>query len=332
LTRHYSDHGHAFLDESYRAVLELTRGIALRVEIADLLELQGPLQSNCNPDSSSDEQNVGGHRVALGGSMNVILKQQSLCNLIGKRSHRLDRLRQLVRRHRRARLGQIQGQQIERDQLTGEGLRCGHTDLGSRVCEQNCVGFSGYRGTHDVRHCDDAGTHLFGESQRRKRVCSFTGLSNCHNQGSVVEDRIAISELGGKVELDREASPVLDRMLCSHPGMKRGATRHDYHLSHATQRLVRPVHLVEGDAPRLVDARTHSVASCVRLLEYLFEHEILEAATFGRGLIPLDRDFLDRDFLAGERERAHLARADLCHLVVVQRHDFSRVREQGRNT
>jgi hypothetical protein len=60
------------------------------------------------------------------------------------------------------------------------------------------------------------------------------------------------------------------------------------------------VHLVEGDATRLVDARTHSVASCIRLLEYLFEHEILEAATFGRGLIPPDCDLLDGDFLAGE--------------------------------
>src|SRR5680860_57464 len=216
LARHYSDYGYALLDEGYRAVLELARGIALRVQIADLLELQCPFQSNGNPDSSSDEQNIGGHRVTLGGAMNVVLKQKSLLDLIGQRPHRLDRLRQLVRRHGSARLRQIQGQQIERNQLTGKGFRCGHTDLGPRVCEQNRVCFSCDRGTHDVRYRNNAGAHLLCESQRRERVCSLAGLSNSHNQRPVVEDGIAIPELGGKVELYRKASPVFDRMLCSH--------------------------------------------------------------------------------------------------------------------
>ena len=49
LARHYSDYGYALLDECYRAVLELAGGVALRVQIADLLELQCAFQSNGNP-------------------------------------------------------------------------------------------------------------------------------------------------------------------------------------------------------------------------------------------------------------------------------------------
>ena len=49
ILRHDDDHGHVFVNQGQRTVLQFTREDALRVHVADFLDLQGTLQASGVP-------------------------------------------------------------------------------------------------------------------------------------------------------------------------------------------------------------------------------------------------------------------------------------------
>ena len=49
ILRHDNDHGHVFVDQGQRTVLQFTSKDALRMHVADFLDLQGTLQASSVP-------------------------------------------------------------------------------------------------------------------------------------------------------------------------------------------------------------------------------------------------------------------------------------------
>ena len=111
--------------------------------------------------------------------------------------------------------------------------------------EQDRVGVASDRRADDVRDGDDLRPHLLREADRRERVGGLAGLGDADHQRVLVQDRIAVAELRREIELDRDARPVLDRVLRSHPRVERRPAGDDDDLVDRSQGLGAPVDLVE---------------------------------------------------------------------------------------
>ena len=61
-----ADHGHLLIDQGDRAMLHLAGGVAFGVDVADLLELEGPLQGDGIVDLPPQEEGITDAMVALG--------------------------------------------------------------------------------------------------------------------------------------------------------------------------------------------------------------------------------------------------------------------------
>ena len=124
-----------------------------------------------------------------------------------------------------------------------------------------------------------------------QRVRRFAGLRNRDDQRVAVENRVAVAELAGQLDLDRQAAPVLDGVLGDQPRVVGRATSDDEDLVDVAQVLVGDALLVEDD-PAGLEVAPQRVGQRLGLLLDLLEHEVLVAALLGGGEIPVDRERL----------------------------------------
>ena len=112
----------------------------------------------------------------------------------------------------------------------------------------------------------------------------------------LVDNRVAIAELRGDIDLDEDARHLLDVVFADEPSVVRRAASDDVNLVERIEIRGIPSELLEGN--RLLvrrDALTHRVAHRLRLLVDLLEHEMLIAALLCRLGIPCDLAYLLRD-------------------------------------
>ena len=120
------------INHGNEAVLHLTRGAALRMNIGDLFELQSPFQSNRIVVLATEEEEI----VVLG------ICRSNGTDSIGLLEHHLNLFRQALQprddfhaiRHRQMfETPQEQGNHRQNTALTGEDLGRGHPDLRTTV-------------------------------------------------------------------------------------------------------------------------------------------------------------------------------------------------------
>ena len=92
------------------------------------------------------------------------------------------------------------------------------------------------------------GALLPGMPDGLERVDRLARLGDPQSEGVRVQHRVPVPELAGDLDLDRQACPVLDRVLGHEPGMERRSARHDEHLCDPEAHFVRP-YLAFPDPP-----------------------------------------------------------------------------------
>ena len=201
------DHRHVLVDERDRPVLHLRRGIALGVDVGDLLELERALERHREVDAASQVERVGGRaEEPLGQRLDLGGAPEDLGDLLRQAAQRLDELPALQdaqvpeprqpKRHQR-----------ERRHLAGERLGARDADLRAGVQVDAAVHLAGDRGAHHVHQAHRPCPAALGLADRRQRVGGLAALGDADDQRAAVHHRIAVAELGGVLDLHRESGP-----------------------------------------------------------------------------------------------------------------------------
>ncbi len=103
----------------------------------------------------------------------------------------------------------------------------------------------------------------------------------------LVQNRVAVAEFAGQLDLDGQPGPVLDRVLGQQPRVVRRAAGDHEDLVDLAQLLVGEALLVEHDAA-VGEVAEQGVGHRGGLLGDLLEHEVLVAALFGGRHVPVD--------------------------------------------
>src|SRR5512133_4333564 len=173
-------------------------------------------------------------------------------------------------------MSQADGEQIQGGQLGDEGFGGGHPDFRAGVGVDDTACFTGNGGIHDVADGHDHGAACLCLPQGRQGIGGLARLGDDHDQGVLVDDRVAVAELGGNIDLDRDAAAALDVEFSDQRGVPGGAAGNDNHALDACQLAV-----TEGQvfqvyvAFSLQQTTGDGVAHGPGLFVDLFEHEVL---------------------------------------------------------
>ena len=150
------------------------------------------------------------------------------------------------------------------------------------------VGLARNRRTIGIANRDDLGMLFTGVPNGHEGVGGLAGLGDRHDQGRRVDDRVAVAELAGQIDLAGHSGPVLDGVLGDHPGVVGRSTGHHDDLGDASQILRGDANLVEDQFSTVRPAAQQGVGDRTRLLEDLLAHEPVVALLLGRRQVPVD--------------------------------------------
>jgi len=158
-------------------------------------------------------------------------------------------------------------------ELTGEGFGRGDADLGSRERLQHRLALARDR---RGRHIDDGDrVHAFrlGVAQRRQRVGGLAGLRDEDGEIAFAQGCLAVAELGGDIDFDRQAREALEPVFCDEAGVASGAAGGDVDAANVVE-IERQVHGQRNALGRHVDVACQRVTDHFRLLVDLLGHEV----------------------------------------------------------
>ena len=199
-------------------------------------------------------------------------------------------------------LGAAGLRQRQPDQIIGRDLRqeclgrC-HPDLGPGAGVEHRVALARDLATVGVADRQHLGLLLLGVPHRLEGVGGLAGLRYRNYERATVQNRVAVAEFTGQLDLDRQPRPVLDRVLGQQSGVVGRAAGHDEDLVDLAQLLVGEPLLVEHDAA-IDEVAQQGFGYRGRLLGDLLEHEVLIAALFGSAQVPVDIELAVLDILA----------------------------------
>ena len=279
-------HQGARLDEGDGAVLELAGRVGLRVDVRDLLELEGALHADGVVDVAADEEDRGVVEVEGGEILDVRPVVQNLLQLGGDQQQ-LGHNAVVLRLVQGAQgLGAVQADEVHHRKLGGEGLGGGHGDLRPGPGIEHVVALPGDRGAHHVDDREHPGSQALGLPQGGQGVHRLAGLADDQHQGFVGNDGVAVAELGGQRHLHRLAQQPFQGVLGGHAHVVGGAAGDHIELVQLPQVVRLQVQLIQHHPP-LLDAWKHGLAECLGLLHDLLGHEVLVPALFGGGDLPV---------------------------------------------
>ena len=220
---------------------------------------------------------------------------------------RLDRLEhgQAVGEREVAQPAQVEGEHGQDGDLGRERLGAGDADLGAGVQVDPAVGLAGDGAAHRVHDRQGGMSPPPRLAECAQRVGGLSRLAEDEDQGAVVERGVAIAELAGVLDLDREVGQPLDQVLADHGRVPaRAAGREDDPAD--------PAELAGGEVQaaelrgRLGSAQPApaGVAHRLGLLADLLEHVMRVAAQLHGVGLPVDP-------VDSRRDRPVLAVADL---------------------
>ncbi|MPM70208.1 hypothetical protein SDC9_117161 [bioreactor metagenome] len=99
----------------------------------------------------------------------------------------------------------------------------------------DCVRFARDRGAVGIADGDDLGALDAGMPDGHQGVGGLAGLTDGDAQRLRIDDRIAVAELGGHLDLAGHPRPVLDGVFGDHPGVVGGAAGDDHDLVDTAQ-------------------------------------------------------------------------------------------------
>ncbi|KXT02277.1 hypothetical protein AC579_8322 [Pseudocercospora musae] len=278
------------VDKRKNTVLQLTRHDSLAVEVGNLLDLEGSLESS-RVLSATSKQKEGLLVLELEAELlDFLVHLENFAELLRNLAQTLHNLETSLL-FARAILGEKEGEHDHADELRGICFGGCDTNLWARVDVDTAVGHERDGGTDDVDNTDRQGAALQAVAQSHERVGSLTGLRD-EDAGVVTEDRgLAVQEIRSKLDGD-------------------GDLRDEDETSAATD--CADVLLETAQSHSLVgqvQATAHGVDHGLRLLEDLLLHEVVEAAL--HDLLELNLQSLDGANIAGAIRLAQTVNVEL---------------------
>ena len=186
-------------------------------------------------------------------------------------------------------LGEVEREDEEGGELRGEGLGGGDADLRTGVGGDGSGGSAGDGGSNDVADGEGLGSLVDELGLGGDGVGGLAGLGDEEADGVGVGDGVAVTVLGGVVDVDGEAREALDHELTGKSGVPAGSAGGDGDLGGAADVVGGEVEVVEEDLAGVEgDAPEGGVADGAGLLVDLLEHEVLVAGFLGLDGVPGD--------------------------------------------
>ena len=234
----------------------------------------------------------------------------------------------LIDRQRAPRGSQRQRDEQAADHLGHQGLGGENADLRPRLHEEHGVGLQRQRAARDVGHGHHPGATAPGLADRRQGVGGLPRLGDGDDQAVLIDQRVAVAELAGVLDLAAQPGELSDGGRGVEPGDPCRSHPDHPDVIQSGDRL-RVEEAVEVDLAGGVDAAAQRVPHRLRLLVDLLEHEVRVAALLGLLDVPVDldgpRDHGDAVEI-GDQEPVGGA-GD--HLVVTDQGDPAGVGDQG---
>ena len=168
-------------------------------------------------------------------------------DLVGDRLELEHVLRRLGRADRAAHAADVQPEQVQRGDLRDERLRRGDRDLGPGVRVDDRVGLARDRRALRVADRQGARAALARVLDGHERVHGLARLADRDDERVGADHRVAVAELVRELDVDRNARPLLDRVLADRAGVRGGAAGDDDDALDAGEQLVEPVELGDDD-------------------------------------------------------------------------------------
>jgi hypothetical protein len=157
VAREEAHHGHVAVDERQGAVLHLAAGVALGVDVRDLLELERALQGDGAGEPAAEEERVARVHDGAGHGLDVARRRRGPRASCGAPGRTPRGGRGGLAGDRAAAPADVDGEHREGRELGGEALGAGDADLGARVGVEGAVGHAGDGAPLHVDHREDAG-------------------------------------------------------------------------------------------------------------------------------------------------------------------------------
>ena len=267
-------------------MLQLPGGVGLRVDVGDLLQLQGALHADGVVHVAADEEDGGVVEVEGGEVLDVRPVGQDLLHLV-RNGLQLRQDGAVFLPGQGAQLFRaVQADEVHHRQLGGEGLGGGHGDLRPGPGVEHVVALPGDGGAHHVDDGQHPGPQPPGLPHGGQGVHRLAGLGDHQGQGLVGDDGVAVAELGGQGHLHRLAQQPLQGVLGHHAHVVGGAAGDDIQLVHLPQVVRLQAQAVQRHLP-LQDAGGDGLAEGLGLLHDLLGHEVLVPALLGGGDLPV---------------------------------------------
>ena len=197
--------------------------------------------------------------------------------------------------------------------------------------EDHGVGLAGDRRAGRVDDGDDLRALLAGVADRLNRVHGLAALGDGDDQCLLADDRVAVAELAGELDLNGDTAPVLDRVAGDLSGVGRGAAADHDDLVDGAQDVFGDAHLVQGQVTLGVDAVGQGGAHGVGLLVNLLLHEGRPAILGGAVGGEVDLVRLALDGVTRGVDDGHASRGDDHDLVLVDLDGAVGVLDEGQD-
>ena len=160
-------------------MFELAGGIALGVDIGDLLELQGSLEGNREINPSADEKEISAVIKRFDQGAYLLLNDgKNLLDDPGTVNQMLTKFFSFIYGDAVSHLGKIEGKEKQCRQLGNKGLGRGHTYFRTGVGVDGAVGLAGHGGADHVADGQYSGAHFCGPADTGQGIGGFTRLRN----------------------------------------------------------------------------------------------------------------------------------------------------------
>ena len=267
-------------------MFQLAGGVGLRVDIADLFQLQGTLQAHGVVQVPADEEDGVVVEVPGGVILDVLRVGEELAHLLRQQLHLGENGVILALFHRTQQVRQIEAHQIHQHQLGGVCLGGGHGDLRPGPSVQHVIRLSGDGAAHHIDDGQGPAAPALGLPHGGHSVQGFSRLADDDDQSLFVHQRITVPELGGQHHLHRAAQQLFPAVLAHYAHMVAGAAGDDVNPGEVADVLRRQMQIVQHHTA-VPDAGGDGLADRLRLLHDLLGHEVGVAALLRCGHIPV---------------------------------------------
>ena len=268
-------------------MLELPGGIGLRVEVGNLLELQGPLHTGGIVHIPANEKHIVVPVVLLSQGGEIGVEVNGPLNKARELKNGLHQfLVPLIIQFAQA-ASQINRQHVQHRHLGGVALGGGHRDLRPGPSVNDMVGQLGDGAAHHVDNGQDAGPPGLALLHGGDGVRGLPGLGDHHQQGVLIHQGIAVAKLGGQVRLHGNPAELLHHILAHAAGIEGRAAGGNHNLVDLPQVFVRQGEVVQHHLS-ILNPGLNGGLDGVGLLHDLLEHKVVITTLFRRCNIPSD--------------------------------------------